>query len=82
MSDRELQVASLLTLANKEIGAELNITEHTVRAHVATLMNKLTAVSRTDVLLKLMSEGILTIDRDFEDDGKGVRCKIHPPESL
>ena len=82
LTERELEIAALLSLSNKDIAHILTIAENTVRAHVSTLMNKLTAVGRTDILLKLLNEGILSIDKDFADDGKGIRCKIHPPESL
>jgi len=54
ISDRELAVLQALAdgLSNKEIGARLYISAHTVKTHVARLYDKLGAKRRTDAVAK------------------------------
>jgi len=53
VSRREREVLSLLARGhdNLKIAAELNISERTVKAHVASLLRKLTAENRTELAL-------------------------------
>lgn len=53
VSRREREVLSLLARGhdNLKIGAELNISERTVKAHVASLLRKLGAENRTELAL-------------------------------
>lgn len=61
LSERELEVLTAVAdgLRNKEIADELGITERTVKAHLASIFNKLGATSRTEAIARAMSAGIL-----------------------
>jgi two-component system, NarL family, response regulator YdfI len=61
LSDREYEVLAAVAdgLRNKEIADELGITERTVKAHLASIFNKLGATSRAEAIAKAMSAGIL-----------------------
>lgn len=54
LSDRERQILSLVARAksNRQIGAELGITEGTVKRHMRNIFTKLGAVSRIDAVNK------------------------------
>lgn len=51
LSDREIEVVALVAqgLANKEIGAKLFLSEHTVKDHLKNIMRKMGAVSRSGI---------------------------------
>lgn len=64
LTEREIEVLHLLArgLQNKEIAAELTITERTVKFHVSSIMGKLQAGNRTEAVaiaaqLRLISMG-------------------------
>ena len=61
LSARELQVLRQMAAgdSNKEIGQRLNITEHTVKAHVKAILLKLNAVGRTEAIAIAMKRGLL-----------------------
>ena len=61
LSPRELQVLRQMAAgdSNKEIGQKLNITEHTVKAHVKAILLKLGAVGRTEAIAIAMKRGLL-----------------------
>lgn len=61
LSPRELQVLRQMAAgdSNKEIGQKLNITEHTVKAHVKAILLKLDAVGRTEAITVAMKRGLL-----------------------
>ena len=61
LSDRELAVLRLLAAgrSNKEIGAELHITEGTVKNHMTNILGKLGALDRTQAALKARELGLL-----------------------
>ena len=61
LSPRELQVLRKMAAgdSNKEIGQKLNITEHTVKAHVKAVLLKLDAVGRTEAIAVAMKRGLL-----------------------
>ena len=63
LTPREYEVLTLLArgLSNKLIAAELNISEHTVKFHVAALMSKLGAQSRTEAVVLAARRGILIV---------------------
>ncbi len=56
LTDRELEVLYYLTksLTNKEIASILDITHHTVKAHISAILRKLECKNRTEVALHAM----------------------------
>ena len=61
LTPRELEVLALLAegTSNKLIGRRLGISAHTAKYHVASLMEKLDAVSRTDAVAHAARIGVL-----------------------
>lgn len=61
LSDRELEVLQLIATgaSNKEIGAQLYITEGTVKNHVTNILGKLGVRDRTQAALKAKELGII-----------------------
>ena len=61
LSPRELQVLRRLAAgdSNKEIGQMLQITEHTVKAHVKAVLLKLGALGRTEAIAIAMKRGLI-----------------------
>lgn len=61
ISARELTVLELLAAghANKEIASRLHVSPHTVKTHVARLLDKLGARRRTDAIARARERGIL-----------------------
>jgi len=52
LTDREQQVLGMMAegLSNKEISARLNISAHTVKFHISSILGKLGATSRTEAV--------------------------------
>ena len=63
LSPRELDVLKLLAegLPNKEIAHRLEISEHTVKFHVNSILSKLGAQSRTDAVVRATRLGLVLI---------------------
>jgi DNA-binding NarL/FixJ family response regulator len=63
LTEREHQVLDLLALGlpNKTIAMELGISEHTAKFHVASIMSKLAASSRTEAVAIAARRGILAL---------------------
>jgi two-component system, NarL family, response regulator YdfI len=63
LTQREIEVLRLLAegFANKEIAARLKLSEHTVKFHVASIMGKLGASSRTEAVTLGIRSGIVMI---------------------
>ncbi len=63
LSDRELEVLDRLTegLSNKLIAHRLNISEHTVKTHVASIFAKLGASSRTEAVSQAIRRGLVML---------------------
>lgn len=61
LSPREIQVLSELARggSNKEIAVSLNITEHTVKAHLKNILAKLPARDRTEAVTVALQRGII-----------------------
>ena len=63
LTRRELEVLQMLAagLSNKEIAARLNISEHTVKFHVASILGKLDASSRTEAVSLGIRRGLVLL---------------------
>ena len=63
LTPREMQVLELLAegLPNKAIAARLDISDQTVKFHVAAICGKLDAANRTDAVRKAVRRGLLTL---------------------
>jgi DNA-binding NarL/FixJ family response regulator len=63
LSARELDVLRLMTrgLANKQIAAELFITEHTVKFHIRGILGKLGAANRTEAVTLALQKGLVSL---------------------
>ncbi|HWR53000.1 MAG TPA: response regulator transcription factor [Bryobacteraceae bacterium] len=63
LTPRELEVLSLMAegAANKTIAWRLNISEHTVKFHVASILTKLNAASRTEAVTTGIRTGLILL---------------------
>ena len=63
LTARESEVLALLAdgAANREIAARLGISEHTVKFHVSSILNKLGAATRTEAVTRGYREGLIII---------------------
>jgi DNA-binding NarL/FixJ family response regulator len=63
LTSRELEVLALVGTgrANKEIAAELSISERTARTHVSNILRKLRLASRTQAALWAVREGLVDV---------------------
>ena len=63
LTPREQEVLRMLALglANKEIAARLKISEHTVKFHVAAILGKLGAASRTEAVALGIRHGLILL---------------------
>jgi DNA-binding NarL/FixJ family response regulator len=63
LSEREIEVLALIAkgAANKEIAAELNITNSTVKTHITSIFQKLNASDRTEAVTQAIKKGIIRI---------------------
>ena len=63
LTARESEVLALLAdgAGNKEIAARLRISEHTVKFHVSSILNKLGATTRTEAVTRGYKEGLIVI---------------------
>jgi DNA-binding NarL/FixJ family response regulator len=63
LTPRELEVLRLVAagLGNKEVASRLEISEHTVKFHVASIMGKLGASSRTEAVSLGIRHGLIMI---------------------
>jgi two-component system, NarL family, response regulator YdfI len=63
LTRREREVLQMLAagLANKEIGARLNISEHTAKFHVAAILGKLGAATRTEAVALGIRRGLVLL---------------------
>jgi DNA-binding NarL/FixJ family response regulator len=64
LTPRELEVLALVGKgrANKQIAAELSISERTARTHVSNILRKLGLASRTQAALWAVREGLVEVD--------------------
>jgi len=63
LSERELEVLDLVAegLSNKLIAHRLNISEHTVKTHVASIFGKLGASTRTEAVSQAIRRGLVML---------------------
>jgi two-component system, NarL family, response regulator YdfI len=63
LTPREIEVLKLVAagLGNKEIAARLNISDHTVKFHLTSVMGKLGASSRTEAVTLGIRHGLIMI---------------------
>jgi NarL family two-component system response regulator LiaR len=63
-TERETEILKLIAqgYSNDEIGAQLTITERTVRTHVSNILAKLHLSNRTQAALYALREGIASLD--------------------
>jgi two-component system NarL family response regulator len=61
LSQRELDVLRLIAhgLVNKQVGAELGLSENTVKTHISRIMGKLEVHDRTSLAMKAVTLGLL-----------------------
>lgn len=66
LSTRELEVLRLAAkgLRNREIGAELFISENTVRNHIVSMMEKLGTTYRAEAIAIGIRQGLVRLDED------------------
>jgi DNA-binding NarL/FixJ family response regulator len=66
LTSRELDVLRLVAAGkpNKQIAAELTISERTARTHVSRILRKLRVSSRTQAALLAVREGIAEVERE------------------
>jgi DNA-binding NarL/FixJ family response regulator len=64
LSPRELDVLRLVAkgLSNKEIAAQLNVVEGTVKIHVTNVLSKLRVADRTQAIVVAIQRGIIDIE--------------------
>ena len=63
LTPREIEVLSLLAegASNKSIGRRLGISVHTVKFHVASLIDKFEAIGRTDAVTHAVRLGVIQL---------------------
>ncbi len=63
LTSREMEVLAILAEggSNKEIASRLSISEHTAKFHVASIMSKLGATSRTEAVTLAIRRGIIML---------------------
>lgn len=63
LTPRELEVLRLLGdgLGNKQIAARLNISEHTAKFHISSILGKMSAASRTEAVSQGIRRGLIPI---------------------
>ena len=64
LTEREMEVLGLVArgCSNKEIALHLAIAEKTVKAHVSSILNKLSAASRTQAALIAIRSGLVKLE--------------------
>jgi RNA polymerase sigma factor (sigma-70 family) len=64
LSPRELEVLRLVAkgLSNKEIAAQLNVVEGTIKIHVTNVLSKLRVADRTQAIVVAIQRGIIDIE--------------------
>ncbi len=63
LTPRESEVLQLLAdgLGNKEIAMRLNVSEHTIKFHIGSILGKLGATSRTEAVTRGLRSGLIDL---------------------
>ncbi len=63
ITPREIEVLRMLAegLVNKDIAARLGISEHTVKFHISSILDKLGASTRTEAVILGIRRGLIPI---------------------
>jgi DNA-binding NarL/FixJ family response regulator len=63
LTPREIEVLRLLAdgLGNKDIAMKLDISEHTIKFHIRSILGKLGAASRTDAVARGLRSGLIEL---------------------
>jgi DNA-binding NarL/FixJ family response regulator len=63
LSGREMEILQLMAkgAANKEISAQLNIAQSTVKTHIANIFQKLEVNDRTEAVTQALKKGIIRL---------------------
>jgi DNA-binding NarL/FixJ family response regulator len=61
LTAREFEILDMMSrgLGNKEIGANLHLSEHTVKSHIKTIFRKLGAKTRSEAVYKAIKENLI-----------------------
>ena len=64
LSSREIEVLDGMRrgLSNRDIGVALSISEHTVKAHVKAILQKLESADRAEAVARGFEQGLLRVD--------------------
>lgn len=68
--EREVLLCAAQGLTGQEVAAELNITERTVQAHLASIYNKFGAKNKTEAILIALKRGVIFLDQLHIDGGE------------
>lgn len=63
LTAREVEVLRMLAegLANKEIAAQLGVTDHTIKFHISSILGKLGAATRTEAVTLGVRRGLISL---------------------
>jgi DNA-binding NarL/FixJ family response regulator len=63
LSEREVEILGMLLrgLANKQVAAQLGISEHTVKFHVSSIYTKLNVSNRTEAVREGLRNGWIAL---------------------
>lgn len=61
LTDREVQVLTLVTMgkSNTEIAKDLILSVHTVKAHICSILHKMSVTDRVQAAVKAVREGLV-----------------------
>ena len=64
LTPREIEILQYIAQGylNKQIAAELGISEQTIKNHVTSILRKLNANARTEAVVVAIKQGLITID--------------------
>lgn len=71
LTERELEVLRLAArgYTNKAIGVQLSISDRTVQGHLAKVFGKLHAASRTEAVMRAVTQGLIPPVLEIDDSG-------------